>query len=897
MAKIVELPDGRKAEFPDSMSNEKIADVLSKQFGGQQDSQQDEQAREFRPGFVPPPESRRMERQIEKEKSFGAAYNPRSLDQRREDFLKEQQNILERTKEDIKQEKERKYYASEFFNQFDFGKSDIGFYERNRIAAADNFEEKQNQFARLYPEGDLQRIPVTGELVFRREPSESYRKLNPEGADPTDLAYLAGEYGPVTLGEILGSSLSFNRRSGQIEGLPKGSALGKPRRVMSTLAKGGLGAAVFEAGSQAFQFSTGVQEDPWATALLRRPATEGLITIVGGAAAEPVFRGVDVALGSGIYTPTQQGARGMAAADRLGLPQPLPGQTTGSNFVTRVQGQAGQLTPKIDNYLADANTRAVSALNNIAELTPTQRRAAINTIQNGLDQEKANLVRSLGRPANVSNQEYGQYVKNAYDQFYERTKTDVANVYAVAKSYLTEGDQIKFDISNLKTEAGRIADTTKVTVVRDGQAAPEEITNEALSEVRDLARQIRDSDPESVTPEVMMAWEDRLSELSTPPLDGDPSVARRPMLRGGYTEANQKAITLKKFLKESFDNPLNRGKEFGEAWQKARSAAISRADALNDAFSMYIAKTQEPSVVANYIFNPENIKPENVRAMFRLMDETQRDAVQAGFLGKFLRNPDKINESLDTFDEDVLTLMLSPNEVKRLRETGRIISNLDNSGIGRVLSRQEEFVPFFQELVTRNPQTVQTGNLFQLVQRRGGINSPEGRAIKGALVEAIARDAVSLTGSKGNRQVSSGTLDQALSNYEDRNLLRFLSEDDVNNLRDLFDYVGTIQPQGEGVAGLIGAQTVSQATRLEPTALTTLLRQVGVGNLIVSGIGKRVLQGTVKGRIVPRNAGVPLITTLERILVDQALAGNSGELPELSEMEESSNIAPSGVVQ
>jgi hypothetical protein len=271
--------------------------------------------------------------------------------------------------------------------------------------------------------------------------------------------------------------------------------------------------------------------------------------------------------------------------------------------------------------------------------------------------------------------------------------------------------------------------------------------------------------------------------------------------------------------------------------------------------------------------------------------------VQAGFLGKFLRNPDKINESLDSFDDDVLTLMLSPNEVKRLRETGRTISNLDNSGIGKVLSRQEEFVPFFQELVTRNPQTVQTGNLFQLVQRRGGINSPEGRAIKGALVEAIARDAVSLTGSKGNRQVSSSTLDQALSNYEDRNLLRFLSEDDVSNLRDLFDYVGTIQPQGEGVAGLIGAQTVSQATRLEPTALTTLLRQVGVGNLIVSGIGKRILQGTVKGRIIPRNAGVPLITTLERILVDQALAGNSGELPELSEMEESSNIAPSGVVE
>jgi len=38
MTKIVELPDGREAEFPDSMSNEEIANVLNKQFGNQQAS-------------------------------------------------------------------------------------------------------------------------------------------------------------------------------------------------------------------------------------------------------------------------------------------------------------------------------------------------------------------------------------------------------------------------------------------------------------------------------------------------------------------------------------------------------------------------------------------------------------------------------------------------------------------------------------------------------------------------------------------------------------------------------------------------------------------------------------------------------------------------------------------
>lgn len=47
MAKIVELPDGREAEFPNSMSNEQIASVIKQQFGNQQpEMSQQEQAME-----------------------------------------------------------------------------------------------------------------------------------------------------------------------------------------------------------------------------------------------------------------------------------------------------------------------------------------------------------------------------------------------------------------------------------------------------------------------------------------------------------------------------------------------------------------------------------------------------------------------------------------------------------------------------------------------------------------------------------------------------------------------------------------------------------------------------------------------------------------------------------
>src|SRR6056297_3476219 len=167
----VTAPDGSKFEItaPEGATEQQALEFARQQFQSQQtpqqqrpsseennQGQQDRQSVGFIPGFVPPPESRRMERDIERERSFGAAYEPRSLDQRRQDFLKEQQNILKRTKEDIKEERTRKYYASEFFNQFDFGESDIGFYERNRIAAADTFEEKQNQFARFYPDGNLE---------------------------------------------------------------------------------------------------------------------------------------------------------------------------------------------------------------------------------------------------------------------------------------------------------------------------------------------------------------------------------------------------------------------------------------------------------------------------------------------------------------------------------------------------------------------------------------------------------------------------------------------------------------------------------------------------------------------------------------------------------------------
>jgi len=56
MAKIVELPNGREAEFPDSMSNEEIANVLNRQFGGQQRDQQTEPT-------APPPSARRQTQQ------------------------------------------------------------------------------------------------------------------------------------------------------------------------------------------------------------------------------------------------------------------------------------------------------------------------------------------------------------------------------------------------------------------------------------------------------------------------------------------------------------------------------------------------------------------------------------------------------------------------------------------------------------------------------------------------------------------------------------------------------------------------------------------------------------------------------------------------------------------
>jgi len=854
-----------------------------------QPQQQEAQARP-REGFVPPPESRRMEQEAQSRGPLGVfsstGMGPSFVEQQRRGFLQEQQNVLKRTEESIKEEKQRKYYASEFFGQYDFGESDIGFIDRTMIARGDSLEEKQNIFSRIYPDGDLQRVPVSGDLVFRRDPSESYRILNPEGLDFTDVGQFAGEYGHVLLGEILGSNLTLNRRTGEIERLPKGSSLGRSRRVLSTLTRGAGGAVLGETVKQAEQYLTGVQEDPWATALLQKPATEGLFSFAGGSVAEIGFRGVDIALGSGLYTVTPGGARAMAAAERQGLPQPLPGQTTGSNFITRVQGQAGQLTARIQNYLDNANQRSVEAFRQIASLTPAERNASINIIQNGMEQAKSDFVRSLGRQANVSNQEFGQFVKTSYDQFTERTRTDVSNAYAIARSYLSEGDPIKFDISDLKTTAGEIADITKVTVVRDGTRQEQEITNKALEEVRELAAQIRDADPSTVGTEQMMAWEDRLVELATPPLVGDPTVPRRAMIEGGYTEANQKAITLKKSLKNSFDFPLNRGEDFTAAWKKARGAASERADTLNDVFAMYVAKTQEPSAVANYVFNPENIKPENVRSMFRVMDEQQREATQLAFFTNFLRNPDKINQTLDVFDEDVLTLMISPNELKRLREVGQSISNIDNAGIGRVLTRQEEFVPFFRELVAQNPQTVQTGNLFRLVQSRGGVNSPEGRAIKAALVEAIARDAVRLTGSEGRRKISASTLDSAMAAYEDRNLMRFLTADEVNTLRDLFDYVGAVQPQGEGVAGLLGAQTVAEATRGSPNAIAFLLRQIGVGNLITSSAGRRFLQGTVSGKTLPRNIAIPVATTVERVLFDQAFAGNSESLPEVSEMEE-----------
>jgi len=741
------------------------------------------------------------------------------------------------------------------FGQSEFGPSDVSFSTRMRVDSGDNFAEKQNIFKRIFPEGDFQRVPGSGDLVFRREPSESYRLFNPKGADFTDVASITGQAGAPILGE-LAVNLPF------LAGGPAGGLVVAGRSV--------IGAAGGEALKQAYQFFTGVQEQEAGEAFARQPGFEGAMSLVGsgiGSIATKVFDGIR---GAGALSLRPGAREAIQTADRMGVTTPLPGQTTRSRIIERLQGQSGQTTPVIQQSIDRANASLTEALSDLGTLSPAERTNAISSINSALSSSRSQLVNTISSGRNATREEFGQLIQNTRTQFAKDSQAGVNEAYNFARSF----EEPLFELSNLQETASQIAKQTRVTTKGRGEGATEEVIPDGLDELRAIARQIQRAEPDSVGIEQLNAWERQLFDLSQPDVPGGP-----------VREINSKARQLRSTVKQTFDEPVSDNKEFVRAWRKARQAAAQRFETLEDSFSLEIARTDRPSLIVDRLMSPQKLTNEDVNLVRRITSDEKFKNIQGAFVDRLLLDPDKITQTLKNYDEEALQRMVSPRQLEELKNLGKQVDNLNTLNIQKAVQRQDQFLPFIRDLVASDRQTARISSLREFVEKNGGLDGNLGRVIRGGLIEELAKKTTQNIERGEGRRIGSRALNKALEDFEERGLTQFFNRTELSNLRDILQLSEFTDVGGEGVAGLIGAQTTQQAFQGKFQALVSLVRNFGLGNLLVSKGGKRFIQGVGKAP-TRRELSLPAINAVGRVLVEDAKLGEDEGFPSLEQVEQ-----------
>jgi len=210
MAKIVELPDGREAEFPDSMSNEEIANVLNKQFGNQQATQQRQSA-------APPPSARRQSQQdVARERAANIntlpGPPPAQLANR------ETRGVFDRARDAAREAGVDPSRPAPYEARTALALSAPSA-EMTATGRAALEPEEQARIVRnaLGEDYEVRVGPDTGELEYKTKDQDQFALVNPPGFNLSDLAAAGPESGRLGLGVV-----------GGLGGLKAGATTGNP---------------------------------------------------------------------------------------------------------------------------------------------------------------------------------------------------------------------------------------------------------------------------------------------------------------------------------------------------------------------------------------------------------------------------------------------------------------------------------------------------------------------------------------------------------------------------------------------------------------------------------------------------------------------------------------------
>lgn len=768
----------------------------------------------------------------------------------------------------------------------------------------EKFVEQRAAFNALYPSGDIIPIDGTEIVLYRTDPGQQYRRVDQPFLEAFGLGELVADVGellaenagPIT-GEVALLLATRGRGRGRPPGAPPGAPAPRPpfgQRALEAVS-GGLRAATLgalggEAVQQAVQSAAGTQRDTFGEQTMRA-ASEAAFALLGGAAGNAIGTGVGLLRGQGLVRITPEGQAAEEAVERVrtaqraeGIPEdeliqePLPFQLTDNPLVRRFAQLSQAMVPSIGRAL-----RRQQELTNQAARSRTDPRSLstfISQSRRALDEGQRQIERYLvaamqlrSRPGvSVRPADEGRLVSNlrrSLNDWWRVSGEHIDELYQTARSF----ESPEFDLRTLQNTAARldegvVAPGPEVTnmvprVNPDGSQAVDAAGNVIMDEVTEreaiqlrqldaelqrIVTQIQQIDPDLVQVEgfadpsqILLELERDLYDLTIP----TPASDR-------VRTAQFRARELRTALRDTLDNPTNDGAEFVAAYQLARNQARKRFDTreaagVTEAFAAIDLKSAEGARFVRGLSEPGSWQ--TLAHLRRALGQEGLDLVRRGFHAKLGDDIGGIAAKLDTYDPQTLRILLRPNEERALRNASAAWQRLERSGVRQALQDQSQVRAFTSQLLEEGIErkTAMGDALEVLIRRNGGLDGDFGRAVRASINDQIWERATARERG-GFLKVQAKLLDEVVKEFEDAGILRFLHP----TTRGLWRDIAAVQriadlsqiDAGTSFATASAASDIRGAVTSGSTAgLITIIENIGVGRILTSPAGRRILIG------------------------------------------------------
>ncbi len=718
------------------------------------------------------------------------------------------------------------------------------FRARFTVAEADTLKEKIIAFKSTFPEGDLERDPVDGTLLFRENASQPFAKVD---ADLTEKFEPLGDlidFIAPDIGAISGEVLAAIRSRGI-------SLLGLMTRLF-------VGATAGDVAQQEVQGLRGIQQETREQSF-QRSTTKGMFAAGGGAVGTALGTAVNVVRGAGSGGLRPGAEKAMRAAERQDIPGLMPIQVSDSPIIRKLGGQAGAVMPRIARRAAEQEVAIKARLALLRDRTETpklgQRLLDLHTAV-----RKDTLSKLEGVTKRTEGNVAGRDLAQGIAEYDIKAQAIIDEAYDAARALETpqfDGLPIRSAIDDLEIGQPFQGPSKAPAFAKEHGVTPDEFkqlfgedplkrdifqsaenVQKGVQDVSGLLKKMDFTAPDLIidgkrftTTDALLRLRRRLWDLKTP----NPGELAR--LEHGQAQQLYSAIT------DVIDNPINTNALFVRAWQNARKVAADRFDTWEKLIVMRVAKDETPAQLASRLAQPRQI--DNLEALRAVVPTERFASLQNFFKSELLRDSDNIAQRLGQFDKPTLDILLSPAEQGLFRRVGEQIDNLNRVGIDKILKRQERHGAIIGEAIERG-DTAQVAELFKMVQFAGGKSSDVGRSVRAGIIENVWRDVQRLPKGEGEERIVRTLLNSKIAELRDAGALRFLKPGDIKTLRDLRLIKSFLEEGADAGTSIQASEAVAGLRSFGAAAFQTLLEHIGMGRLMTSKFGQRLLVGRGK---------------------------------------------------